>query len=70
MRKLAIQGGLNPLIHGAERCSRNWSEWKEIPKRNSVLPAQRKCACWLIYDQNLPIPTAQSKPALIGFKRS
>ena len=24
MRKLAIQDGLNPLIHGAERCSRNW----------------------------------------------
>ena len=35
MRKLAIQDGLNPLIHGAERCSRNWSDWKQKVEGNS-----------------------------------
>ena len=48
MRKLAIQDGLNPLTHGAERCTvigigvSGSKKWKEIPKRNFVLPAQRK----------------------------
>ena len=57
MRKLAIQDGLNPLIHGAERCSRNWSDWKQKVEGNSetqfISPAQQ-WACWLIYDQKPP----------------
>ena len=35
MRKLAIQDGLNPLIHGSERRSRNWRDWKQKVEGNS-----------------------------------
>ena len=35
VKKLAIQEGLNPIIHGAERYSRNWSEWKQKVEGNS-----------------------------------
>ena len=35
MMKLMIQDDLNRLIHGAERCRRNWSNWKQKAEGNS-----------------------------------
>ena len=34
---ITIQDGLNPVIHGAERCSRNWSDWKQKVEGNSEM---------------------------------
>ena len=70
MRKLAIQDGLNPLIHGAERCSRNWSDWKQKVEGNSETQFHFASATasehvgWFMI-KSLPIPT-EHKTSLLG----
>ena len=69
MRKLAIQDCLSPLIHEAERCSRNGvtgsKKWKEIPKRNFIWPAQPQVSMLVDLWSSLPIPT-EHKTSLLG----
>ena len=70
MRKLAIQDGLNPLIHGAERCCRNWSDWKQKVEENSETQFHFASATasehvgWFMIE-SLPIPT-EHETSLLG----
>ena len=61
MGNLATQVGLSPLIDGSERCSRNWSDWKQKAEGNSETQIH---VFWFMI-KSIPVPT-EHRTNLLG----